>query len=169
MTGATRRWVSGVKMAEETSDIMAARERMIAKRFGGANATRTGGVRRKKKNVHKTATSDDKKLTTTLKRIGVTNIPAIEEVNMFKNDGEVIHFVGPKVQASVGANTYVVSGQSETKKLQELLPGIINELGSENLDNLKEIAGNFGGAEAAAADDDDDVPDLVENFEDASK
>lgn len=44
-------------MAEETSDIMAARERMIAKRFGGANATRTGGVRRKKKNVHKTATS----------------------------------------------------------------------------------------------------------------
>ncbi|CAN0561239.1 unnamed protein product, partial [Ectocarpus sp. 12 AP-2014] len=59
--------------------------------------------------------ADDKKLTTTLKRIGVTNIPAIEEVNMFKNDGEVIHFVGPKVQASVGANTYVVSGQSETK------------------------------------------------------
>lgn len=40
--------------------------------------------------------ADDKKLTTTLKRIGVTNIPAIEEVNMFKNDGEVIHFVGPK-------------------------------------------------------------------------
>lgn len=54
-------------------------------------------------------------------------------------------------------------------ELQELLPGIINELGSENLDNLKEIAGNFGGAEAAAADDDDDVPDLVENFEEASK
>ena len=148
---------------------MAARERMIAKRFGGANATRAGGVRRKKKNVHKTATSDDKKLTTALKRIGVTNIPAIEEVSMSKNDGEVIHFVGPKVQASVGANTYVVSGQSETKKLQELLPGIINELGSENLDNLKEVAGNFGGAEAAAADDDDDVPYLAENFEDASK
>ena len=43
-----------------------------------------------------TCVTDDKKLTTTLKRIGVTNIPAIEEVNMFKNDGEVIHFVGPK-------------------------------------------------------------------------
>lgn len=49
--------VSVVKMVEETSEIMAARERMIARRFGGANATRTGGVRRKKKNVHKTATS----------------------------------------------------------------------------------------------------------------
>lgn len=42
------------------------------------------------------ASADDKKLNTTLKRIGVTNIPAIEEVNMFTNDGEVIHFVGPK-------------------------------------------------------------------------
>lgn len=45
--------------------------------------------------------TDDKKLTTTLKRIGVTNIPAIEEVNMFKNDGEVIHFVGPKGENTI--------------------------------------------------------------------
>lgn len=54
-------------------------------------------------------------------------------------------------------------------ELQELLPGIINELGSENLAQLKELAGNFGGAEAGVGDDDDDVPDLVENFEEASK
>lgn len=54
-------------------------------------------------------------------------------------------------------------------ELQDLLPGIINELGQENLDQLKEIAGNFPGGEAGAADDDDDVPDLVENFEEASK
>lgn len=26
---------------------------------------------------------------------------------MFKEDGEVLHFASPKVQASVGANTYV--------------------------------------------------------------
>lgn len=56
-----------------------------------------------------------------------------------------------------------------TSELQELLPGIINELGSENLANLKEIAGNLSGAEGGVVDDDDDVPDLVENFEDASK
>lgn len=54
-------------------------------------------------------------------------------------------------------------------ELQDLLPGIINELGQENLDQLKEIAGNFPGGEAGAGDDDDDVPDLVENFEEASK
>lgn len=51
--------------------------------------------------------------------------------------------------------------------MQDLLPGIINELGQENLDQLKEIAGNFPGGEGAG-DDDDDVPDLVENFEEAS-
>ncbi|CAN0128117.1 unnamed protein product, partial [Discosporangium mesarthrocarpum] len=103
-------------MVEENAERAAALQAMIARRFGGADTTRTGGMRRKKKNVHKTATSDDKKLNTTLKRLGVTNIPAIEEVNMFKNDGEVIHFVAPKaVQASVSANTYVVSGTSENK------------------------------------------------------
>ena len=62
-----------------------------------------------------------------------------------------------------------MTDQSVFPELQDLLPGIINELGSENLANLKEIAGSYGGAEAATADDDDDVPDLVENFEDASK
>ena len=54
-------------------------------------------MRRKKKAVHKTtASSDDKKLGSTLKKMGVTNIPAIEEVNLFKQNGQVIHFSGPK-------------------------------------------------------------------------
>ncbi|KAJ6821139.1 Transcription factor BTF3 [Iris pallida] len=47
-----------------------------------ATAVRTGGkgsVRRKKA-VHKTTTTDDKRLQSTLKRIGVNGIPAIEEV-----------------------------------------------------------------------------------------
>ena len=44
---------------------------------------RTGGkgsVRRKKKAVHKTAGTDDKRLQNTLKRLGINSIPAIEEV-----------------------------------------------------------------------------------------
>jgi len=154
-----------------------ARAKMIARRFGGQTTTRTGGkgsMRRKKKTVHKTATSDDKKLGTTLKKLGVTNIPAIEEVNLFKQNGEVIHFVNPKVQASIAANTYVISGDPQTKQLQDLLPGIINQLGPDSLANLKQIAESYsnaaGGASAEGGDDDDDdVPDLVENFEDAAK
>ena len=165
-------------MGEEGDAMAAARARMIERRFGGSTDARTGGkgsVRRKKKAVHKTATSDDKKLGSTLKKLGVTNIPAIEEVNLFTSDGRVIHFSDPKVQASIAANTYVVSGPNENKPLTELLPGIMNQLGPDNIDHLKQIADNLaysgrGGADAArgGADDDDDVPDLVENFEQAS-
>jgi nascent polypeptide-associated complex subunit beta len=79
----------------------------------------------------------------------------------------------PQVQASIAANTYVVSGHAENKKLQDLLPGIINQLGPDNLANLKKLAETYqsGAAPppAAGADDDEDVPDLVDNFEEASK
>lgn len=50
---------------------------------------------RKKKAVHKSNTTDDKKLQSTLKRIGVNSIPAIEEVNIFQDDS-VIQFLNPK-------------------------------------------------------------------------
>merc|ERR1711998_86337 len=135
-------------------------------------SVRTGGkgsVRRKKKAVHKTTTTDDKRLQNTLKRLSVNNIPAIEEVNLFKDNGTVIHFSNPKVQASIAANTYVVSGHAETKKLQDLLPGIINQLGPDNLANLKKLAETYqsGGPPPPGGgnDDDEDVPDLVDNFE----
>lgn len=142
-----------------------------------AGAVRTGGkgtMRRKKKTIHKTATSDDKRLQSTLKRIGVNNIPAIEEVNIFKDD-HVIHFVMPKVQASIAANTWVVSGSSQIKKLQDLFPGIINQLGPESFANLRKLAQQFQRQETNPAqgggDDDDDVPELVEGetFEEAAK
>jgi len=139
-----------------------------------------GTARRKKKVLHRTATTDDKKLQSSLKKLSVNNIPGIEEVNMMKNDGSVIHFNNPKVQASLAANTFAVTGQSETKQITEMLPGILNQLGAESLQHLKRLAtsvsgGDKVGASAAAPaaveeeDDDDDVPDLVENFDEASK
>ncbi len=48
------------------------------------------------KKVHKSAGTDDKKLQTSLKKLNVQPIQAIEEVNMFKEDGNVIHFAAPK-------------------------------------------------------------------------
>jgi len=101
----------------------------------------------------------------------VNTIPAIEEVNIFK-DEMVIHFLNPKVQASINANTWVVSGSPQTKNLQDLLPGIINQLGPDNLINLKKIAQQFQRQEShTVEEDDDDVPDLVEGetFEEAAK
>jgi nascent polypeptide-associated complex subunit beta len=46
--------------------------------------------------VHKSSTTDDKKLQATLKKMNVQPIQQIEEVNMFKEDGNVIHFSAPK-------------------------------------------------------------------------
>ncbi|KAL9228771.1 hypothetical protein vseg_004316 [Gypsophila vaccaria] len=144
-----------------------------------AGAVRTGGkgsVRRKKKAVHKTTTTDDKRLQSTLKRLSVNAIPAIEEVNIFKDD-EVIQFQTPKVQASIAANTWVVSGSPQTKKLQDILPGIINQLGPDNLEHLKKLAEQFkdtansqGAGLNTVEEDDDEVPDLVagETFEAAA-
>lgn len=40
-----------------------------------------GSARRKKKVVHRTATADDKKLQSSLKKLAVNNIAGIEEVN----------------------------------------------------------------------------------------
>merc|ERR1711934_941427 len=95
-----------------------------------------------------------------------------EEVNLFMESGEVIHFTNPKVQASIAANTYVIIGHAETKKLQDLFPGILNQVDKSVLPSLKKIAEQYSqGAEGADddEDDDDDVPDLVENFDEASK
>lgn len=156
-----------------------ARAKMIAKRFGGVDPA-TGGkgsVRRKKKVASRSsAAQSDAKLGTTLKKLGATNIPGIEEVNFFKEDGKVIHFKNPKVQASIAANTYIISGPSETKPLQELLPSIVSQLGMDNFSALQNMAAQAGGPAAATIpegeeeDEDDDVPDLVEgNFEEVSE
>lgn len=40
-----------------------------------------GTARRKKKVVHRSATTDDKKLQSTLKKLAVSTIPGIEEVS----------------------------------------------------------------------------------------
>merc|ERR1712106_451244 len=138
-----------------------------------------GTARRKKKVVHRTATTDDKKLQSSLKKLSVNNIPGIEEVNMIKDDGTVIHFNNPKVQASLAANTFAVTGHAENKQITEMLPGILNQLGAESLTHLKRLASNVSGGQgmpgmegAAGAmdeEEDDEVPDLVENFDEVSK
>merc|ERR1711957_120898 len=140
----------------------------------GASVGGKGVARRTKKVAHASHGADEKQLAAQLKRLGVNNIPGIEEVNMFKEDGSVIHFAAPKVQASVASNTFVVTGHGENKRLEELLPGIINQLGPDNLVNLKRIAegyaaGAAGGAGAKGSVEDEDIPDIGENFEDVSK
>merc|ERR1712227_578980 len=74
----------------------------------------------KKKIVHKASNTDDKKLQSQLKKLQINPIPGIEEVNMFKEDGSVLHFNNPKVQASPQVNTFAISGQAETQRVSPL-------------------------------------------------
>jgi len=135
-----------------------------------------GSARRKKKVVHRTSATDDKKIQTILKKQGVTGIQGIEEVNMIKDDGTVIHFNNPKVQASLAANTFAVSGHAETKKLAEMLPNLLNQVGNTNslcqlaskIPSMQET-GKAGTKPDTIDEDDEQVPDLVEDFDAPSK
>jgi len=131
-----------------------------------------GTPRRKKKVVHATAATDDKKLQSSLKKLSVNTIPGIEEVNMIKDDGTVIHFNNPKAQASLAANTFAITGHAESKQITEMLPGILSQLGPEGLTQLKRLASSVAssaGGTKLAIDEEDEVPELVGNFDDASK
>jgi len=140
------------------------------------NAVRIGGKgtpRRKYKKTPKSSGTDDKKLQTTLKKMNVQPITQIEEVNMFKSDGNVIHFSAPKVHASLPSNTFALYGNGEDKELTELVPGILNQLGPDSLASLRKLAESYQslqksgeGEDGAKKDDDeDDIPDLVEGEE----
>jgi len=71
--------------------------------------------------VRKAGTTDDKKLQSTIKRLGVNALPGIEEVCMYHTDGTVRVFKSPKLQAG-SSNTFVVTGNSEVKKQTEFTP-----------------------------------------------
>ncbi|EAW80559.1 hCG30004 [Homo sapiens] len=93
----------------------------LTKRQAEVHTGRKGTAHRKKV-VHTTA--EDKKFQFSLKKLGVNNIPGIEEVNMFTHQGTVIHFNNPEVQASLAANTFTMTGHAETKQLTEMLLSI---------------------------------------------
>ena len=65
------------------------------------------------------------------------------QVNMIKDDGTVIHFNNPKVQASLSANTFAITGHAENKQLTEMLPGILSQLGADSLTSLRKLAEQF--------------------------
>ncbi|XP_037586174.1 transcription factor BTF3 homolog 4-like [Cebus imitator] len=95
---------------------------------------------------------------------------------MMKDDGTVIHFNNPKVQASLSANTFAITGHAEAKAVTEMRPGILTQLGAHSLTSPRKLAEQFPcqvldskAPKPEDTDEDDDVPDLVENCDEASK
>ncbi|KAM0439685.1 hypothetical protein ACHAPT_000777 [Fusarium lateritium] len=144
-------------------------ERLKKLGLGARTGTGKGTPRRKVKRAPARSGADDKKLQQTLKKLNTQPIQAIEEVNMFKTDGNVIHFAAPKVHAAVPANTFAIYGNGEDKELTELVPGILNQLGPDSLASLRKLAESYQNMqkEKGEGEDEDDIPDLVEgeNFE----
>lgn len=88
---------------------------------------------------------------------------------MIKDDGTVIHFNNPKAQASLSANTFAITGHGENKQITEMLPGLLTQLGPDGMTQLKRLAVAGSMVGKTTLEEDDEVPDLVENFDEASK
>jgi nascent polypeptide-associated complex subunit beta len=59
-------------------------------------AAREHRAERSSKRAGAAAAQDDEKLQVALKKLNVQAIQGIEEVNMFQEDGNVLHFQAPK-------------------------------------------------------------------------
>ncbi|XP_047699218.1 transcription factor BTF3-like [Prionailurus viverrinus] len=135
------------------------------------------GTACQKKVVHRTATADEKKkLQFSLKKLRVNNTSGIEELNMFTNQGTVIHFNNPKVQALWAVNTFIITGHTQIKQLTEMLPSILNQLYANSLTSFRRLAESLPKQSldekaqvATRKVDDDEILDLVYNFDEASK
>ncbi|KAN0059749.1 Nascent polypeptide-associated complex subunit beta [Thecaphora frezii] len=158
---------------------MVLNQEKLAKLQAAAQASRVGGKgapRRKVQKKPRGPGGEDTKLQTALKKLQVQPISGVEEVNMFKEDGNVLHFQSAKVHGLTQANTFAVYGQGVDKELTELVPGILNQLGPDSLASLRKLAESYQAmnaqhvaSQAAAGKDDDEVPDVVENFDEAEK
>lgn len=75
---------------------------------GGKGTVRRKVVRKPKPS----AAQDDKKLQGALKKLNVQPITGVEEVNMFREDGNVLHFTAPKGELSIFRTPYPSSASS---------------------------------------------------------
>jgi nascent polypeptide-associated complex subunit beta len=142
--------------------------KMLIRGYVGGKGTMRRKIVRKAK---PSAAQDDKKLQGALKKLNVQPIPGVEEVNMFREDGNVLHFTAPKgelhglrfyrifsplcenrysffhsffqVHAAVSANTFAIYGTGQVKELTELVPGILNQLGPDSLASLRKLAESY--------------------------
>ena len=76
----------------------ARRYQLVSPRYRSVSTTGGKGTPRRKvvKKSQASSQGDDRKLQAALKKLNVTQIAGVEEVNMFKDDGNVLHFASPR-------------------------------------------------------------------------
>ena len=136
--------------AEIQANIQKLKEKVGDARIGGK-----GSQRRKVKVVSKQVAGNDKVVKNIVKKVGAHPL-GVDEINFFRDDNTILHFKNPEAYASIQNNTFIVSGEPETKTIKDLLPEIIQQLGpkqSKMLESL--VTSSVEGAE--------DAPELVED------
>ena len=128
--------------------------------MGDARTGGKGSQRRKVKVVSKNIGGNDKVVKNIVKKVGAHPL-GVDEINFFRDDNTILHFKNPEAYASIQNNTFIVSGEPETKTIKDLLPDIIQQLGPKQSKLLESLVSQGGQGEG-------DVPDLVENKEPAS-
>ncbi|KAL7666866.1 Nascent polypeptide-associated complex subunit beta [[Candida] zeylanoides] len=128
---------------------------------------KVGGSRVKvKKNVQ--SEQDDTKLLAALQKLNAQKIDGIEEANFFREDGKVLHFNRVGVQSAASANTFAFTGYPQQKEVTELIPQILPQLGSENLEILRQLAEQLQAGKApvdasiGSNAGGEDIPNLIE-------
>lgn len=177
--------------AKQRAVLTSRNETFFPFQLGGKGSVRRKVVRKSKPS----GAQDDKKLQGALKKLNVQPIPGVEEVNMFREDGNVLHFTAPKgaphsvasrlahlliicgglrsiyaVHAAISANTFAIYGTGHVKELTELVPGILNQLGPDSLASLRKLAESYqaiqqGQQRHAAGADDEDDDDVPDLVE----
>lgn len=131
-----------------------------------------GTPRRKIKRSVKTD-GDDTKVQAALQKLNAQTLTGVEQVNLFKEDGKVIHFGRPAVQQASQYNTFAINGHSVEKPVSEMLPEMIQSMSPDSLEQLRKLteqiqaaqgqAGAQGGAPApGTVEEAGEVPSLVE-------
>ena len=97
-----------------------------------------------------------------MKKVGAQQL-GVDEVNFFRDDNTILHFSKPEAYASIQNNTFIVTGEPETKNIQNLLPDILQQLGPKQHQILRDIV--TGAGQGAS----EEVPNLVETPADLNK
>lgn len=107
---------------------------MLEKRLASVRTGGPGTVRRVTKTAHKGSSGDDKKVQATLKRLGVAPVSEIDEAYFFKLDKTVMFFNNPKLQASMHSQCFVVSGNFETKSINDIPPEVSSQAAQSSVE-----------------------------------
>jgi hypothetical protein len=155
-------------MSESTpQEILEARKKM-AEKFGNMQIGGKGTQRRKKEaKVRGNKVEADKKIQAIAKKSGARKLGEISEINIFKDDNNVVQIKKPTLEYSLKEKVSFVSGVAETKTIKDLLPGIIKQLGPKQFGFIKDYAETL--KQKDKKKDESEAPELVEDFESVSK